>query len=176
MQSTGKSRSFSSSAIKTAFLASLVISLNAVEELFLPAVPLPGVSFGFNNAVLLVFLNSMSPAEIAAVQALKVLLSALLFKGFSPMALFLSAAGALSATAVLLAYKKYLYGSSFTLVTASILMAVFHLTAQIAAASLLLGSNAPFVYLPVSGMAAVVFGTAVGVVAGKAEKALGSHS
>jgi|GEM_PF-3683799 len=171
MRSTAKNKSFSFSGIKIAFLASLAISLNAVEELFLPAVPLPGVSFGLNNAIFLVFLNSLSFAEIAAVQALKVFVSALLFKGFNPIALFLSASGALSATAVLAAYKKYLYGTSFTLVTASILMAVFHLTAQIAAASLLVGNGAPFVYLPVSGMAAVVFGTAVGVVAGKAERA-----
>jgi heptaprenyl diphosphate synthase len=169
MPSTVDERGFSKKWIKIVFLGALSVSLSAVEDLFLPAVPLPGVSLGLNNAVFLIFLEWLKPLELLIAQLLKVFLSAILYKGLNPVQLTLALSGAFAASAVLLLYKRLIYGTSFTPISISALMATAHLTAQIAASSLVLGSDVPFAYLPFSGMASVVLGSFVGLVAIKAK-------
>lgn len=163
MPSTGKKRSLDLPLIS--FLSALSVAISLIEDFFFPAVPLPGVSFGLNNAVFLVFINKLRLEELFFAQLLKVFISSILYKGLNVNSLFLSLSGALSAFLVLALYKNYLQGRGFSLITASVASASVHLTAQIYAASIILKNQAPFAYLPFSGMASVVLGFFVGLIA-----------
>lgn len=173
MLSTDRKSSTSFPSISfIAFITALSSALSIVEDLLFPAVPLPGVSFGLNNAVFLIVLKRLNVQELMIAQALKVLISGFFLKGLNLTSLFLSFSGALASTIALVVYKKYLFSRGFSLVTASVLSASVHLTAQIFASSLILKNSAPFAYLPFSGTASVFLGAFVGVISNLAASRL----
>lgn len=160
---TGKSTRFNAPLVS--FLAALSSAISIVEDSFLPFIPLPGVSFGLNNAVFLVNIDKLKAKELLAAQILKVAISGILFRGLNLNYLALSFSGALASSAVLLFYKKFLSRRGFSLVSASALSSSAHVAVQISISSLMLGSPAPFSYLPLSGAASVAAGALVGVFA-----------
>lgn len=147
------------------FVAALSVAISFIEDFFLPVIPLPGVSFGLNNAVFLVFLRKLSIGEICLAEILKIIASAAVYKGFNPVTLILSTVGAIAVVIVFVIYKKILSNYGFTLVTASVISSSFHLLAQISVSSILLKNLAPFSYLPFSGIVSAVLGFVVGIIA-----------
>ncbi|MCX7831706.1 MAG: Gx transporter family protein [Actinobacteria bacterium] len=148
-----------------AFVAALSVAISFFEDFFLPVIPLPGVSFGLNNAVFLVFLGRLSMTEICLAELLKIVTSAAVYKGFNPISLFLSTAGTAAVLIVFVFYKKILSNQGFTLVTASVISSSLHLLAQIAVSSIILKNIGPFAYLPFSGIVSVFLGFIVGIIA-----------
>jgi uncharacterized membrane protein len=143
------------------FAGAVSVGVSAVEDFFFLSFPLPGVSAGLNNVVILIFSRMLSVKGLLALQTLKVLLSWILFKGFNLINLFMSASGTLAATVVLVLVLKYLdKGISFA--GASSLMAASHITAQLLAASIIVGNSAPLAYAGISG----IFSTALGFLSG----------
>lgn len=147
------------------FLAALASAISIVEDTFFPVIPLPGVSFGLNNAVFLISIDRLKPGELLIAQMLKVVIAGLLFKGLNINYLAMSLSGALASTAVLLFYRKFMKQKGFSLVSASALSSSAHITVQISVSSVLLSSTAPFSYLPFSGAASVAAGAIVGAIA-----------
>lgn len=108
---TGKNTRFNAPLVS--FLAALSSAISIVEDSFLPFIPLPGVSFGLNNAVFLVNIDKLKAKELLAAQILKAAISGILFRGLNLNYLALSFSGALASSAVLLFYKKFLSRRGF---------------------------------------------------------------
>lgn len=145
-----------------AFAFALCLVLDAVEEFYLPVIPLPGVRFGLASLPLLLFVDRLRPADIVTVQLLRIFASALLFKGFNPVSLALSLSGGVAAVVVLLLAVRL---PAISLAGTGSLMAAAHISAQFAAAALLLGTVAVFIYLPLSGTISVLAGFTTGMLA-----------
>ncbi len=146
-------------AALTGILAALALALGYLEFLIPVGIPgVPGVKPGFANIMIMAALYLLGAGEAAVISAARILLSWLLFGSFTSLVYSLCG-GALS-LAVMLALKK---SKAFGFVGVSVGGAVAHNTAQITAASLMLGSGYAFYYLPVLLTAAAVTGTVNGL-------------
>lgn len=136
------------------FAVSLVLSW---LESLLPALSgIPGVKLGLSNIAVMYALLSLDPPSA--------LLLALLKAGFvllvrGPTATLLSAAGGLASVAVMALCRRPAHGSPLLL---SMLGAVTHNLAQLAAAALFVPASALLAYLPVL----VLAGAGVGLLTG----------
>lgn len=142
-----------------AFVFALCLLLDAVEELYLPFLPVPGVRLGLASLPLLLFVDRLGARDLMVVQLLRIFVSALLFKGLNPVSLALSLAGGVAAVAVLVVLSR---ASVVSYAGTGALMAAVHITAQFTAAAYLLNTAAVFLYLPLSGTLSVIAGFTTG--------------
>ncbi len=145
----------------TGLFAAAAFALSWLER-FLPTgllFGLPGVRLGLGNIAVLLAFSILGRAEGAAVAAVKVVLSALLF-GSVASAVF-SAIGTLMSLAAL-TVCSLLPANTFSYVGASSASAAAHSAGQIIAAALMTGSLSVFYYLPVL----TLFSLATGVLSG----------
>ena len=113
-------------------LTAAAIILGWVEHM-LPVVPsVPGIKLGLGNIAVMLTLYRMGGREAALVSAAKVLLSALMFGGFS--GLIYSASGALLSFVIMLILHKR---PAFSPIGVSAAGGAAHVTAQVLAAMLL---------------------------------------
>ncbi|MBE6753005.1 MAG: Gx transporter family protein [Ruminococcaceae bacterium] len=117
----------------TAMLLALAIVLGWVEQLVPLPLPVPGIKLGLGNIMVLYALYALDSRTAFVLSAAKVLLSALLFCGFS--GLLYSAAGALLSYAVMLAAKHF--GRHFSPVGVSAAGGAAHVCAQVCVAVIL---------------------------------------
>ena len=87
-----------------ALLSAFALALSYIETLFPLPLPVPGARLGLGNALVLLALLTLGPAEAAGVLLTKTALSALLF-GTPVSFLYAAAGGALSFGAMLLLNK-----------------------------------------------------------------------
>lgn len=144
-----------------ALLIALAMMLSYLEVL-LPLqlwIPLPGFRLGLANLVVVLVFCLLSPVDAAIVSASRILLMGLLFG--SATSLWFSAMGGLFSYLTLLLLSKCAKRCSFLGV--SILSAAAHNSGQITAAATLFGGSVVLSYLPFLLIAALIYGTIVGI-------------
>ena len=144
--------------VTLAVSVALAMVLSYIEFLLPPIyAPLPAVKCGLANVAVVFVLYRLGSARAAAVAAVKVALTALLFGSFVSLAY--SVAGATLSLAAMIALKRL---KCFSAVGVSIAGGVAHNIGQIAVAVILLGRAELALYLPVL----AVSGTAAGIIVG----------
>lgn len=151
-------------------LTSLALILGYIERLIPISSTIPGIKMGLANTVLLYGLYMMNWKNTMNLMLLKVLLSGILFAGFSG-ALYSFSGGVLS----LMAMYWMQQHSGFSIVGVSVLGAVFHNIGQILMAMLVVQTRGLLLYLPVLIIAGVVTGTLTGLVAQSVFKGLSNY-
>ncbi len=146
-------------------MAALALGLSVLEAA-IPS-PLPGVKPGLANIVVLIVLARYGWRTAAWVSLLRVLAGSLLLGNFLAPGFFLSLSGALCSLAML-ALSRQLPARWFGPVTHSVLAAFAHTTGQLLVVYAWLIPHAGVAYLlPAFAAAALVFGTANGVIAAR---------
>lgn len=134
--------------------------LSFIESRLPTFVPIPGVKLGLANVAVIFTVYKLGYASGAAVSLVRVFLSALLFG--SPVSFIYSLAGAVLSFTVMLILKEAL---KMHTVGVSIAGGVAHNVGQIAAASVIMGTNAVVYYLPYLIISGTLAGIAVGLAA-----------
>jgi heptaprenyl diphosphate synthase len=168
-QSSSPNRSSSIQLIATeedhhiARMAALALGLSVLEAA-IPS-PLPGVKPGLANIVTLIVLARYGWRAAAWVSLLRVLAGSLLMGNFLAPGFFLALSGAVCSLTVLAA-SRHLSQRWFGPVTQSILAAFAHIAGQLLMVYFWLIPQAGLVYLvPIFAIAALIFGTANGLIA-----------
>ncbi len=138
-------------------LVALALALSYLENLIPPIVPVPGVKVGLANSVTLLALYTLDKKSAAFISAVRVALSALLFG--SAVSLIYSASGALLSFVVMICAMKI---GKNSIVGVSVVGAVFHNVAQVAAAAAVMESMGVLYYIA----PLLISGTASGFVTG----------
>ena len=139
-------------------LVAAAMVLSWVEAQIPAFFAVPGMKLGLTNLVVVTALYYLSWQDALVLNLVRIMLVGFTFGNLFSMAY--SMAGGLLSFAVMLALKK---SKAFGFVGVSVGGAVAHNTAQITAASLMLGSGYAFYYLPVLLTAAAVTGTVNGL-------------
>ncbi len=151
-----------------ALLASVALLMGYVESLFPLPLPLPGARLGLGNAVVLLALLTMGWKQAAAILAVKVALSALLFG--TPVSLLYAATGGTLALAGMALLGKC---PTVSPIGQSIAGAVLHNLGQVLVAIVLTATPRLIVYFTPLAFLAMLTGTLSGVVANACAKRSG---
>ena len=140
-----------------ALLVALAFIFSYVEAM-LPGLQVPGVKLGLANIVVLMALETTGFAGALIVSLVRVVLSALIFKGM--LSLIYSLAGAIISLLVMTLLKKL---KLFTIVGISCIGGIVHNMAQLSVACLMLGRGV-IAYLPWLFAGGVLSGLFIGVI------------
>ena len=140
--------------------AALAILMGYVESLFPPPIPVQGVKLGLANVIVLIALYFMGAKAALGINVIRVVISALLFSGFSGF--LYSIAGAGVSFIIMVLAKKI---KSSGIIGVSVLGGVAHNIAQIGVAAAVLNTPGLFYYLPVLIISGVVMGVITGIAA-----------
>lgn len=140
--------------------AALAILMGYVESLFPPPVPVQGVKLGLANVIVLITLYFMGAKAALGINVIRVVISALLFSGFSGF--LYSIAGAGVSFIIMVLAKKI---KSSGIIGVGVLGGVAHNIAQIGVAAAVLNTPGLFYYLPVLIISGVVMGVITGIAA-----------
>lgn len=140
--------------------AALAVLMGYVEAMVPSPVPIPGVKLGLANVIVLIALYFMGTGSAIGVNVIRVIISALLFNGFSGF-LFSIAGAALSMLVMYLAKKV----RSSSVIGVSVLGGVAHNIGQIAVAAVVLQTPGLMYYLPTLLISGIVTGIVIGIVA-----------
>lgn len=152
-----KTRRLTTLAIAT----SLAMVLSFLESLLPPLVAVPGVKIGLSNIVTVFLIYTLGERDAAAVSAVRVSLSSLLFG--SAVSFLYSLSGALLSYLLMILSKRLL---PFGTVGVSVLGGVAHNVGQVAAAILIMENAYIAYYLPPLLISGVLAGVLVGAAAG----------
>lgn len=140
--------------------AALGILMGYVEFIIPSPVPVPGIKLGLANVIVLIAMYFMGNKAALSVSAVRVLISSLLFGGFSGF--LYSISGALVSFVVMALVKKI---KSAGIIGVSIMGGVSHNIAQIAVAALVLQTVGLVYYIPALLVSGVITGIVIGIVA-----------
>ncbi|MEA4971990.1 hypothetical protein SDC9_64731 [bioreactor metagenome] len=140
--------------------AALGILMGYVEYIIPSPVPVPGIKLGLANVIVLIAMYFIGNKAALSVSAVRVLISSLLFGGFSGF--LYSIAGALVSFFVMASVKKI---KSAGIIGVSIMGGVSHNIAQIAVAALVLQTTGLVYYIPALLVSGVITGIVIGIVA-----------
>ena len=135
----------------------------AIAESFIPSFTIPGIKLGFANIVILVTLYELGILEAVFINLVRVVVVSFVRGTFFSMGFFMSLTGAFMSLGVMI--LLYLVIRKFSIVGVSVIGSLFHVTGQILIAMLYMGSAYVVFYLPFIGLAAVITGVIVGLVA-----------
>lgn len=138
-------------------IAALALVLSYIETFIPLPVPVPGVKLGLANVAVLIALKVMDVKSVALVAFVKVLAAGFLFG--NPVMMLYSAGGTVLAFVAMAALSR-IRGLSVVLV--AIVGAVLHNIGQIAVASVILGTPAVWVSMPLLVIAACATGALSG--------------
>lgn len=141
----------------SALLTAMGLILGYIESFIVLPVRVPGVRIGLANLVGVVALYLMGPLYALTISVVRVILSAILFSGFTGF--IYSISGAIVSFIVMCLLKKYDF-SVYSVCTGG---AVSHNIAQIFIARFVVGSGYVFWYVPVLVIAGVAAGTVTGL-------------
>lgn len=144
-----------------AIATSLAMVLSFLESLLPPLVAVPGVKIGLSNIVTVFLIYTLGKRDAAAVSAVRVSLSSLLFG--SAVSFLYSLSGALLSYLLMILSKRLL---PFGTVGVSVLGGVAHNVGQVAAAILIMENAYIAYYLPPLLISGVLAGVLVGAAAG----------
>ena len=136
----------------------------AILESFIPSFTIPGIKLGFANIVILVTLYEVGILEAVFINFVRVIVVSLVRGSFLSMGFFMSLTGAFLSLGVMILLKLVI--KKFSIVGVSVIGSIFHVTGQILIAMLYMSSAYVVFYLPFIGLAAVITGVIVGLVAG----------
>ena len=139
-------------------LASLAIICGYIESLIPVNPAIPGIKLGISNIIILFALYKSDRSSAFLIMLIKVLASSILFSGLSVFIYSLSG-GILSFFAMIL-LKKF----NFSIITISMLGAVFHNVGQLFAAAFMLKSFSVFYYMPLLLISGLILGFVTGSV------------
>lgn len=140
-------------------LVTNAILISLLETLIPVPIPVPGVKLGLASIITLIAMTFLPVRDVLLVVAIRCFVVAVLTRGVMTLAFSLSG-GLLSALVMIVLYK-YL-SRLFSIKGISIVGAIFHNTAQIVIASLLLNEALILYYLPVLLVSAVITGFITG--------------
>ena len=135
----------------------------AIMESFIPSFTIPGIKLGFANIVILVTLYEVGILESVFINLVRVVVVSLVRGTFFSMGFFMSLTGAFMSLGVMI--LLYLVIKKFSIVGVSVIGSLFHVTGQILVAMFYMGSAYVVFYLPFIGLAAVITGVIVRLVA-----------
>jgi heptaprenyl diphosphate synthase len=138
-------------------LVAVALVLSYVESLIPLPLPIPGIKLGIANAVALMALYRLDGKTAFAINISRILLSGLMFSGFSAM-LYGLAGGVLAVTVMIVCKRTGL----FSTVGVSVAGAAAHIFGQIALASLIIQNSAIFITLPILLISATISGAFIG--------------
>lgn len=136
----------------------------AILESFIPSFTIPGIKLGIANIVILVTLYEVGIIEAVFINLVRVIVVSLVRGSFLSMGFFMSLTGAFLSLGVMILLKLVI--KKFSIVGVSVIGSMFHVTGQILIAMLYMNSAYVVFYLPFIGLAAVITGVIVGLVAG----------
>lgn len=139
--------------------AALAIIVGYIEMMFPLPIAIPGVKLGIANVVVLTALYVMGVKSAFYVSLIRILISALLFKGFG--SLIFSASGALLSFVVMAAVYRF---KGVSPVGVSVLGGIFHNVGQLAAAGIVINNLKIVYYVPVLLVSGVITGFLTGVI------------
>lgn len=140
-------------------LVSNAILISLLESLIPVPIPVPGIKLGLANIITLIGLVFLPLKDVLLMVTIRCFVVALLTRGIM-MILFSLSGGLLSALVMALLFKKL--SGIFSTKGISVVGAIFHNTAQITVASLLLGEMVVFYYLPLLFVSAIITGFITG--------------
>ena len=139
--------------------ASLAILMGYVEAVVQIPVPIPGVKLGLSNIIVLLCMYVMGVKEAFYISIVRVVVSALLFRGF--LGVWYSLAGAfLSYFTMIIAYKL----KNISVIGVSVVGGIFHNIGQITVAYFMLGRNVVIYLIPVLIISGVITGFIIGII------------
>ncbi len=139
--------------------AALAIIVGYIEMMFPLPVAIPGVKLGLANVVVLAAIYLMGVKDGFFISLIRILISALLFKGFG--SLIFSASGAVFSFIVMAAVYRF---KSVSPVGVSILGGIFHNVGQLVAAGIVINNLKIVYYVPVLLISGVITGLLTGIV------------
>jgi heptaprenyl diphosphate synthase len=151
----GKSRTL----VLMSLFAAQALVLSIIESMIPVPFIAPGAKLGLANIVTVSAMYILSPLQVFAVIAVRVILASV-FTG-SMLSLVYSMSGALLSFAVMILLKNML-GDRVGLIGVSCAGAVFHNIGQLLAASLIMSNIRIISYLPVLSLTGIVTGIFVG--------------
>jgi len=148
----------------TALLLGLAATLGYLEAVLIPPLPVPGLKLGLANTAVVVALATVGPSRALAVSLGRVLLVGLATGSIAGPTIAMSVSGAVGAwiAMALLANAS----SDFSVVGWSIGGSAANAVSQLAAATIVTGSAAPLMLLPLSLGLSLPTGIAVGMLGG----------
>jgi len=144
----------------------IILVCNAIlfsyVETFVPLpFPVPGLKLGLANIITIIAIVFLNYKDVVFIVVFRCMAMAFLAKGIIALVLSLSA-GFLSATVMWFLYTKA-YGI-FSIRGISIAGAIVHNVVQVIIASIILGENILFCYLPILLIASVITGFFIGFI------------
>ncbi|MFI3201769.1 MAG: Gx transporter family protein [Eubacteriales bacterium] len=144
----------------TGMLTAMAILVSYIEFLIPIPFPIVGMKLGLANVVVVVALYRVGEREAIGISMMRVVLVALLFGNlFSGMYAF---AGAMSSVIAMIICKRLV---EISILTNSIIGAMFHSVGQIIVARVILQNKVVYTYLPMLLLIGICTGGLVGVVA-----------
>ena len=148
--------------VLVAILTSMCFVIGLVES-FIPSVGVPGVKLGLSNIIILVTLYELGIWEAFFVSISRVLLVSLVRGTFLSMGFTMSLVGAVLSLGIMILFKLLI--KQFSIMSVSVIGAIFHVIGQIGVAIIYLGTSSILYYLPIIGISAIGTGIVVGFVA-----------
>ena len=139
--------------------AALAVLMGYVEFVLPSPVPIQGVKLGLANVIVVIAMYFMGEKSALAISVVRVIMSSLLFGGFSGF--LYSIAGALVSFGTMCIVKKI---KAVSIIGVSIVGGIFHNIAQITVAALVLDTKGVFYYLPVLLISGVITGIIIGLI------------
>lgn len=140
--------------------AALAILMGYVERLIQLPFGIPGIKLGLANVVVLIVLYRMGEKPALCISLVRILISGILFSGFSGF--LYSTAGALCSYFAMLLLKRT---NLCSIIGVSVIGGVFHNIGQIITASFVLKTTGLFyTYLPALIVSGVITGVLIGIV------------
>ena len=144
-----------------AILTALAIILSYLESL-IPSIGIPGIKLGLANVAIIMVLYLFGFWQSFVISIIRVLIVSLLTGNFLQMGFFMSLSGAILSIIVMYLIKTIF--KKFSVIGVSIFGSILHVSAQIAIASLYLGSTAALYYYPILLISSLITGIIVGVI------------
>lgn len=144
-------------AAKIGVFIALAMILSYLEAILPLSIGIPGVKLGLSNIVVVVSLYSLTVPETAGISLIRILLMGILFGNAVSLVYSLSG-GALSLVGMIICKRLRL-----SVIGVSIVGAVLHNVAQLAAAVVILQSSAIGYYLPILLISGLVTGFLIGI-------------
>ena len=142
-----------------ALSVSFALILSYIESRIPALVAIPGVKMGFANIAVIFTLYKLGIKEAAAVSFVRVVMVSVLFG--SPVSFIYSVSGAIVSLFFMVILKKL---TPLSEIAISVVGGVMHNIAQIAAASVILGTSVVGYYLPYLLLSGSLSGVAIGAV------------
>ena len=142
-----------------ALSVSFALILSYIESRIPAFVAIPGVKMGFANIAVIFTLYKLGIKEAAAVSFVRVVMVSVLFG--SPVSFIYSVSGAFTSLLCMVILKKL---TPLSEIAISVVGGVMHNVAQIAAASVILGTSVVEYYLPYLLLSGSLSGVAIGAV------------